>query len=120
MKEWHRILKLNGIVKLKMPHFSRGFTNPTHQRGFDLSWPLHFNKNNKYSTYAGIDYDLVKMELHWIAFLKHYPCSKITKILLGITNSIINFFAKLSPYFCTRIWCFYVGGFGEIVFVLHV
>jgi polysaccharide export outer membrane protein len=29
---------------------------------------------------------------------------------------IINFFANLSPMFCSRVWCFWVGGFEEIEF----
>ena len=114
MKEWHRILKPGGVVILRMPHFSRGFTNPTHKRGFDLSWPLHFDKNNKYSTYSGVDYKLIGVKLRWIAFLEHYPCGKITKALLSLMNSIINLLANLSPYFCSRIWCFWVGGFEEM------
>src|SRR3989344_2608723 len=44
MKEWHRILSTGGILKIKLPHFSRGFTNPDHKKGFHISLPLHFNK----------------------------------------------------------------------------
>ena len=114
MKEWHRMLKPDGIVVLRMPHFSRGFTNPTHQRGFDLSWPLHFEKDNKYSTYAGVNYRLINTKLRWIAFLEHYPCGIATKDGLGLLNTVINALANLNPYFCTRVWCFWVGGFEEM------
>ncbi|MBS3076663.1 methyltransferase domain-containing protein [Candidatus Pacearchaeota archaeon] len=114
MKEWHRILSTGGILKIKLPHFSRGFTNPDHKRGFDLSWPLHFKKENSYSTYAGVEYEVEKMKMTWIAFLKHYPAGPLTKKFLSLINTIINFFASLSPYFCSRIWCFWVGGFEEM------
>ncbi|MCK5282779.1 MAG: methyltransferase domain-containing protein [Nanoarchaeota archaeon] len=116
MKEWHRILKKGGSVKIKLPHFSRGFTNPTHMRGFDLSWRLHFDKKNNYSTYAGIEFEAIKVRLNWAAFLDYYPCGKITKAILYIMNIVINFFANLNPNFCSRIWCFWVGGFEEVGF----
>jgi hypothetical protein len=33
-------------------------------------------------------------------------------------GAILDFFANLSPYLCSRIWCYWVGGFEEIEFVL--
>jgi predicted SAM-dependent methyltransferase len=114
MREWHRILSVNGILKIKLPHFSRGFTNPDHKRGFDLSWPLHFDKENSYSTYAGVEYEVEKMKMVWIAFLDHYPAGPLTKRFLSLANKIINSLASLSPYFCSRVWCFWVGGFEEM------
>ena len=35
MVELHRIIKPNGILKIKVPHFSRGMSHPDHKRGFD-------------------------------------------------------------------------------------
>ena len=29
---------------------------------------------------------------------------------------VIDFFANLSPMFCSRVWCYIVGGFEEIEF----
>ncbi len=119
MKEWHRILKQDGLIKIKVPHFSRGFTNPTHKIGFDISWILHFNKNNKYSTYVGVEYTPIKIKLKWIDFLEHYPCNRITKFFLYILNKSINLLANISPHFCSRIWCFWVGGFEGIYMELQ-
>ena len=36
MKELHRILKPGGILKIKVPHFSRGFTHSQHKSGLVL------------------------------------------------------------------------------------
>ena len=41
---------------------------------------------------------------------------KSTIFIFRIINKIISFFANLSPGFCSRIWCFWVGGFEEIEF----
>ena len=39
MKEIHRIGKKGTIVKVAVPHFTRGFTHPEHKRGFDVTFP---------------------------------------------------------------------------------
>lgn len=39
MKELHRIGKQNSLIKIWVPHFSRGFTHAEHKRGFDVSFP---------------------------------------------------------------------------------
>lgn len=31
----------------------------------------------------------------------------------SVAGAIIDFFANLSPIFCSRLWCFWVGGFEE-------
>ncbi len=47
MKEWHRLLAPGGVLHVKVPHFSRGFTHPDHKRGFDVSFPLYFDERMK-------------------------------------------------------------------------
>ncbi|MCX8472834.1 MAG: hypothetical protein ORN85_04210, partial [Sediminibacterium sp.] len=60
------------------------------------------------------------MKLNYFAFFHLLPYLGVPKIIvffMRIFNFIINFFANLSPFLCSRLWCFWVGGFEEIEFV---
>ena len=119
MRELHRILKPGGVLHMKVPHFSRGFTHAEHTHGFDVTFPLYFNPNFSTSGYFGVNFKLQSMKLTWAAFLHvlHYlGYGKGTVFVLSIINKVITFLANLSPAFTSRIWCFWVGGFEEIEF----
>ena len=119
MSEIHRLLKSGGKLIVKVPHFSRGFTHAEHAHGFDVTFPLYFNKEFSQSGFCGVEFKLVKMHLKWAAFLKllpHLGYGKATVFLLGLLSYFFSFLANLSPNFCSRIWCFWVGGFEEIEF----
>jgi SAM-dependent methyltransferase len=119
MTELHRILKPGGVLHIKVPHFSRGFTHSEHMHGFDVTFPLYFNKNFTTSGYFGVDFELKKMELHWMAFFHLLPYMGYGKVTIGLlhgVNAFISFFANLSPALCSRVWCYWVGGFEEIEF----
>ncbi len=119
MKELHRILKPGGKLLIKVPHCSRGFTHAEHAHGFDITFPLYFNKSFTRSGYFGVEFKLEKMSLHWLAFFHLLPYlgyGKITIAILRIMNALISWLANLSQGFCSRIWCYWVGGFDEIEF----
>jgi SAM-dependent methyltransferase len=120
MKELHRILKPGGFLKIKVPHFSRGFTHTEHSHGFDVTFPLYFNKNFTSSGYIGTEFELKSMKLNWLAFLHLLPFlgyGKIIIFVLRLINKIISFLANINKNFCSRIWCFWVGGFEEVEFL---
>jgi len=121
MKEIHRIAKNNAKVIIRVPHFSRGFTNPEHKRGFDINFPYYFNPSFK-GSYQGVEFKLESLKLKWFAqpYLKKTVLSKYTFYALSVIGKIINFIANIFPPFCTRIWCFWVGGFEEIEFCFKV
>ena len=117
MKEMHRILKPGGEIIIKVPHFTRGFTNPGHKIGFDISFPYWFSSDHK-PWYVGIEFSLKKMRLKWFAQprLAKTVLSPISYFLGRMAGIILDFLANLHPVFCSRIWAFWVGGFEEIEF----
>ncbi len=119
MKELHRVLKPEGELHIKVPHFSRGFTHAEHAHGFDVSFPLYFNPAFTTSGYFGVHFELRRMELHWMAFFHLLPSmgyGRVTVGLLRMLNAVLSWLANLSPALCSRLWCFWVGGFEEIEF----
>jgi SAM-dependent methyltransferase len=122
MKELHRIMAPGGRLHIKVPHFSRGFTHAEHTHGFDVTFPTYFNPKFKTSGYYGFELICEKMELHWEAFFHLMPYMGYGPITIGAVravSAVISFFANLAPGFCSRIWCFWVGGFNEIEFVFR-
>ena len=119
MKEFHRVLKPGGTLHVKVPHFSRGFTHAEHAHGFDVTFPLYFNKSFTKSGYYGVEFHLKSLELHWLAFFHLLPSlgyGKTTVTILRGISAVISTLATISPAFTSRIWCFWAGGFEEIEF----
>jgi len=120
MKELHRILKSNGVLAIRVPHASRGFTHPDHKRGFDVSFPLYFNPNYK-AFYSGFSFKLEKMKLRWFAqpYMKKLALKPYQYYSGRVIDAILTPLANASPYICSRIWCYWVGGFEEIEYILR-
>jgi SAM-dependent methyltransferase len=119
--ELYRITKPGGEIRIRVPHFSRGFTHADHKRGFDVTLPYYFNPSFK-GGYQGVPLRLLKMRLRW--FAQPYLKKSLVPAPLFYTASgigaIIDFFANLSPYLTSRLWCYWVGGFEEIEYRFQV
>ena len=120
MREWHRILRPEGRLTIKVPHFSRGFTNPDHKRGFDVSFPLYFNPDMP-PWYSGTTFELEKLELHWDAqpYLKHYVTARWVAATASALGKVVDTVANLHPMLFSRLFTFWVGGFEEVEFVFR-
>lgn len=112
------LLRPGGLVHIRVPHASRGFTHAEHKHGFDVSFPYYFN--SKYPTFFyGTDLELVSMRLDWAVRFDIYG-QIIPRWQVGILkflNAIITPLANLSPGLCSRLWCYWVGGFEQIEYV---
>lgn len=120
MKELHRILKPGGVLHVKVPHFSRGFSHAEHAHGFDVTFPLYFNPNFTKSGYYGVSFELKSLRLSWLAFFHLLPYMGYGPVLIGFlrgVNKIVSGLANISPAFTSRMWCYWVGGFDEIEFI---
>jgi SAM-dependent methyltransferase len=115
--ELHRVLQPGGELLVRVPHFSRGFTHPDHKRGFDVSFPLYFNPKFK-GGFTGTIFKCTRMRLIWFSqpYLKRVTLSAAQYWGGLILGTVFSLLANLSPYMCSRLWCFWVGGFEEIEF----
>jgi SAM-dependent methyltransferase len=121
MGELRRICVPGATIHIRVPHFSRGFTHADHKRGFDVTFPYYFNPKFL-PGYQRIQLELVKMRLTWFAqpYMKK-SILPVPLVFLGQTVGVaIDFFANLSPWLCSRLWCYWVGGFEEIEFIFRV
>ena len=121
MREIHRIARNDATVVIRVPHFSRGFTHAQHKAGFDVTFPYYFRKDFK-GGYQGVEFDTVAVRLHWSAqpYLKRTVLSPPVFWIARGMGTLFSFFANLSPFLCSRLWCFWVGGFEEVEFRLRV
>jgi SAM-dependent methyltransferase len=121
MGELRRISASGATIRIRVPHFSRGFTHAEHKRGFDVTFPYYFNPALPLG-YQRIPLELVRMRLRWFAqpYLKKIMLSSPMFYMGQLAGFMIDFFANLSPWLCSRLWCYWVGGFEEIEFIFRV
>lgn len=115
MREWHRLLRPGGRLYLRVPHFSRGFTNPDHRRGFDVSFPLYFDPRMP-PWFCGTHFELDGLRLRWNGqpYLKRYVASAPIRAVALVIGKSIDALANLHPLIFSRLLSFWVGGFEEI------
>lgn len=120
MRELHRILAPGGRLTVRVPHCSRGFTHPEHRTGFDVTFPYYFDPKFQ-GGYAGVPFACERVRLRWFAqpWLKRTVLPGPVVAVGRLAGYLIDFVANLSPALCSRLWCYGVGGFEEILFVLR-
>lgn len=121
VKEIYRITKAGSNIIIRVPHFSRGFTHADHKRSFDVTFPYYFNPAF-IGGYQGIWLKKKSMKMTWFAqpYLKKTVLSPPIYYLAKLMGFFIDSLANISPFLCSRIWCFWVGGFEEIEYHFEV
>jgi hypothetical protein len=114
MLDLHRICSNGALIKIKVPHFSGGMTHPDHKRCFDVTFPFYFDPSFP-PGYFGRTMTVEYQRLRWFGqpYMKKGAMSATLFWIGRISGAVIDLFANLSLTFCSRIWCFWVGGFEE-------
>ena len=106
LEEAYRILKYNGTMIVKVPHFSSAtsFSSLLHKHYFGIN-----TLKDQYTPNYKFFQESVK--LNYCV----YRDTAFRKLVNGVMSSLAN----INVGFCERIWCYWVGGFSEIEFALR-
>jgi len=126
IEELHRILKKNGVIYLRVPHFSSmgAFTDITHIRPFGYASFDCFEKNNYQHFYTKKTFKIISKKIKYFGL---YPNSGLYSKYIHPNQCpwfmrpfvrLIDFLISLSPMAFERFWCYWVGGATEIEFIL--
>lgn len=94
-KELYRVCQNGAKIVLMVPHYSFGFVDPYHRRGFSLEF-LNF-----VNTYNNVKFWVKKVQMRWMKMPRNL-------ILKGL-NEIFSSLANANQKFCERIWCYWGG-----------
>ena len=120
ISELDRILAKGGIIDIKVPHFTRGFTHWDHKHGLDVTFLIYFDKNSS-GGFNGVQLKHISTNLKWFAQhdLKKKHLSNFSYYSGRIIGAILDFIGNLNHYFTSRILSYWVGGYDEIEFKLQ-
>ncbi|MBD3207964.1 MAG: methyltransferase domain-containing protein [Candidatus Nealsonbacteria bacterium] len=101
LDEVYRICKDGSEMTLIFPHYSRSWFSNQHKRAYGIKILNGYQKKFKVIS--------VKMNYTW------YGWNHWHKVPLYIVIFIIDLMANLSPEFCERVWCYWFGGFDNVI-----
>ena len=112
LKELHRILKPNGIVIIKVPHYSgcMAFSHLTHKRFFG-SGSFGNLEPNCWERYTDFSFNILENKLVWLDSRDWFWIRPIKKII----DKIIN----IKPFLSERFLAYPLGGFDHVYFKLR-
>lgn len=125
IRELYRVCKNDGIVHIIVPHYSNSayWADLTHLRPFSARTFEYFNL--EYARNAGFTIYLPEVNFKTLKVKLVYWPERIIKQkkgwkrgLLRTINFIFSGIANLNLFLCERLWCYWVGGFYEVEFIL--
>ena len=113
LEEIYRISKPGAVWKITIPHYTRGFRNPTHKIGFARTFFNLINGNFPRASekYLNLDIDIVKEEYRW---------SCVNSGFVGVFNKFWSKVLNYNDLFTDRFMCFWFGGIDEMYFEVVV
>jgi SAM-dependent methyltransferase len=112
LQEIYRLAKNDAKIIIKCPHFSGNWFHPRHKSAISSKLFSFLDKNNS-EYYHDADFVVKRIVLKWLG---NTSLGKRKNLIMKFLNKSINFLANLNVAFTERIWCYWVGGFEEIVF----
>lgn len=118
LSEVARILAPGGILVIRVPHFSRGFTHWEHRRGFDVTFSYYFRPGVS-GGFSHLPLRHRSTRLTWFAqkALKKQVLSRPAYYAGLLLGALFDLIGNLDHFFTSRLFCYWVGGFEEIEFV---
>ncbi len=126
VEEMYRILKPEGLLFLRVPHFSSSgaFTDITHRRPFSYFSFDVFQEGSYHSFYSNARFEILNKEIKYFGL---YPNDGVYEkyihpnqcpYLIRPLVRVMNFFINISPMAFERFWCYWVGGACEVVITM--
>jgi SAM-dependent methyltransferase len=125
--ELWRVLKPNGILEIRVPHFSHSsaLASPGHKKAFSIGSFFWIFEKEPYFFPSGFPllekplFEKVNVELLYRRKdILDIPMKTNNKSYIFISY-LIDRFANINHNFCERVWCYWVGGFTEMKIVMR-
>ncbi len=126
ISELFRVTKAGGVITVIVPHYSNHayWADVTHLRPFSARAFEYYDLDH--ARRAGFPIYLPKVNLRTRSVnLTYWPeriyrnKTFLKRSILRLLDRVLSGLANLSPFLCERFWCFWVGGFYEVTFVLE-
>ena len=118
IKEIEKLLQKDGILEIKVPHFSRGFTHWDHKRGFDVTFTIYFDPSTS-GSFKNTQLKPVSTKLRWFSQpdLKKKHLSTTSYFFGSTLGFVFDFIGNINLYFTSMLLSYWVRGYEEIEFV---
>ncbi|MFH1048249.1 MAG: hypothetical protein V1732_01145 [Patescibacteria group bacterium] len=130
-KECHRILKVNGLVHIQVPHYSSmiALTDLGHKTAFGVTSFGVLEGSNYIFPNALFKKETIKiniletllqenkyldLDLEKTTIIKSHH--SLLRFILSPLKIFFQYFIDLAPIIFERFWCYYIGGAGEIIY----
>jgi len=132
IEEIHRILEPDGILYLRVPHFSSLYAwgDITHKQAFSTHAFDVFNVDGNFKNwgYTTKKFKFIKKQIRYfytwpneqwyMEYVVKPDWNLLTGVILKPFILIINFLIGLSNELFERFWCYWVGGAAEIYIIM--